>query len=55
MKEKFYKFKGVKHSVLVKIIKDNKYEPYNQIWLENVSYPGITYTIKSMDELEEVK
>ena len=55
MKEKIYKFKGVKYSVLVKIIKDNKHEPYNQIWLANVNYPNITYTVKSMDELEEVK
>ena len=50
---KYYKFKGVKHSVKMKLIKTSK--PNGGIWLENADYPGLLYQVRSMDELEEVK
>ena len=51
--QKYYKFKNVKHSVKMKIIKTSK--PTGGIWLENADYPGLLYQVASMDELEEVK
>ena len=50
---KIYKFKNVKHSVRMKIIKVS--QPSGGIWLENVDYKGLLYQVESMDELEELK
>ena len=51
MKEKFYKWKNMKHSVLMKIVKvteDGKYI------LENKDYKGLIY-VAYPEEVEEVK
>lgn len=48
---KFYKFKNLKHSVLMKLVKKNQDGMYV---LENKDYKGIVY-IASPEELEEVK
>ena len=50
-KIKIYKFKNVKHSVLMRIIEINT----NGIYLENITYKGLCYKVKSLDQLEEVK
>lgn len=51
--QKYYKFKNIKHSVRMKIIKTS--QPTGGIWLENADYRGLLYQVQSMDELEEVK
>lgn len=48
---KIYKFKKVKHSVLMKLVKVNQDGMYV---LENKDYKGIVY-FASPEELEEVK
>lgn len=53
MADKIYKFKNVKHSVKMRIIKGSI--STGGIWLENIEYKGIKYLVRSMDELEEVK
>ena len=50
-----YKFKNNKHSVVMRVIKITDQFPDGTILLENADYPGLFYTVKSMDELEEVK
>ena len=49
--QKIYKFKNVKQSVTMKIIRIDT----DGIYLENTYYKGLVYFVKSMDELEEVK
>ena len=51
MKEKFYKFKHVKHSVLMRIVKVTDEGKYI---LENKDYKGLVY-VAYPEELEEVK
>ena len=51
MPEKIYKFKNNKHSVRMVILCVKT----DGIYLENAEYKGLYYTVKSMDELEEVK
>lgn len=50
-KIKIYKFKNVKHSVIMKLIKINEDGIY---MLENKDYKGLVY-FASPEELEEVK
>ncbi len=52
---KKYKFKNVKYSVVMRVIKITDEFPDGTILLENAEYKGLYYTVKSMDELEEVK
>ena len=51
MEEKIYKFKNVKHSVRMRIIRIST----DGIDLENTEYKRLYYHVDSMDELEEVK
>ena len=54
MTEKIYKFKDVKNSVKVKIIKITDTFPDGVIWAENIEYKGLIYKT-TWDKLEEVK
>ena len=51
MEEKIYKFKNVKNSVRMRIIRIST----DGIDLENAEYKRLYYHVDSMDELEEVK
>lgn len=52
--DKLYRFKNVKHSVKMRIIKITDQFPDGDVWLENAEYKGIIYKAKFY-ELEEVK
>ena len=54
MSEKIYKFKNVKHSVKLKIIKISDTFPDGEIVVENTQYSGLIYKT-TFSELEEVK
>ena len=54
MKEKLYRFKNVKHSVVMRIIKYTDQFPDGDIWLENKDYKGLLYKAK-FDEIEEIE
>ena len=51
---KIYKFKNVKHSVTVKIIKYTDTFPDGEILVENTEYKGLVYKT-TFNALEEVK
>ena len=51
MEKKIYKFKNVKHSVKMRIIRIST----DGIDLENAEYKRLYYHVDSMDELEEIK
>ena len=54
MAEKIYKFKNVKNSVTVKIIKYTDTFPDGEILVENTQYKGLIYktTFNALEEVE---
>ena len=52
--DKIYKFKNIKNSVTVKIIKITDKFPDGVIYVENTQYQGLIYKT-TYDELEDVK
>ena len=51
MSEQIYKFKNIKHSVRMRIVRIST----DGIDLVNADYENLFYHVNSMDELEEVK
>lgn len=54
MKEKLYRFKNVKHSVIMRIVNLSDTSTGDEVVLENKDYKGLLYKAK-FDEIEEIE